>query len=51
MALSGYWTWDGLNDKNAKLPVGTYIMYTEIFNLQGRKKHFKNAIVLTRKLN
>jgi len=51
MALSGYWTWDGLNDKNAKLPVGTYIMYTEIFNLQGRKKHFKNAIVLARKLN
>jgi len=51
MALSGYWTWDGLNDKNAKLPIGTYIMYTEIFNLQGRKKHFKNAIVLARKLN
>ena len=51
MALSGYWTWDGLNDKNGKLPIGTYLLYTEIFNLQGRKKHFKNAIVLARKLN
>lgn len=51
MALSGYWNWDGLNDKGLKLPIGTYIIYTEIFNLQGKKKHFKNSIVLARKLN
>jgi hypothetical protein len=51
MALSGYWNWDGLNDKGLKLPIGTYIIYTEIFNLQGKKKHFKNAIVLARRLN
>lgn len=51
MALNGYWNWDGLNDKRAKLPVGTYIIYTEIFNLQGKKKHFKNAVVLARRLN
>ncbi len=51
LALSGYWNWDGLNDKGIKLPIGTYIIYTEIFNLQGKKKHVKNAIVLARKLN
>ncbi len=51
MALTGYWNWDGLNDKGVKLPIGTYIVYTEIFNLQGKKKHFKNTIVLARKLN
>lgn len=51
MALSGYWNWDGLNDKGLKLPIGTYIIYTEIFNLQGKKKHFKNAITLARRLN
>ena len=51
MALSGYWNWDGLNDKGLKLPIGTYIIYTEIFNLQGKKKHFKNAIILARRLN
>jgi hypothetical protein len=51
LALTGYWNWDGLNDKGIKLPIGTYIVYTEIFNLQGKKKHFKNAIVLARKLN
>ena len=51
LGLSGYWNWDGLDDKGLKLPVGTYIIFTEIFNLQGKKDHFKKAIVLARKLN
>jgi hypothetical protein len=50
LALSGYWNWDGLDDKRNKLPVGTYIIFTEIFNLQGKKERFKNTIVLARKL-
>lgn len=48
---SGYWNWDGLNDKGQKLPVGSYIVFTEIFNLQGRKERFKNTVVLARRLN
>lgn len=48
---TGIWNWDGLNDKGSKLPVGTYIVYTEIFNLQGKRRHFKNAIVLAGKMN
>lgn len=50
LSLSGYWNWDGLDDKGMKLPVGTYVIFTEIFNLQGKKQKFKNAVVLTRKL-
>lgn len=50
LGVSGYWNWDGLDDKGLKLPVGTYILYTEIFNLAGKKKRFKNTIVLARKL-
>ncbi|MEI2755427.1 MAG: lamin tail domain-containing protein [Chitinophagaceae bacterium] len=50
MGLTGYWNWDGLNDKGSKLPTGTYLIFTEIFNLQGKKKQFKNTIVLARKL-
>jgi hypothetical protein len=51
MGLTGYWNWDGLDDKGRKLPVGTYIIFTEIFNLQGKKEKFKNVVVLARKLN
>jgi hypothetical protein len=51
MGIEGYWNWDGLDDKGAKLSIGTYIIFTEIFNLAGKKQQFKSAIVLARKLN
>lgn len=50
LGLSGYWNWDGLDDKGKKLPIGSYIIFTEILNLQGKKGKFKNVIVLARKL-
>ncbi len=50
LAFIGTFRWDGLNDKMGKLPIGTYVVYTEIFNLNGKKKIFKNAVVLTRRL-
>jgi hypothetical protein len=51
LGLNGSWNWDGLNENGQKLPVGTYIIFTEIFNLQAKKQQFKNTIVLARKLN
>jgi hypothetical protein len=48
-SIKGYYRWDGLDDKNQKLPQGIYIIYTEIFNTAGKKKQFKNTIVLARK--
>lgn len=51
LGLEGYWIWDGLDDKKLKLPVGTYILFTEIFNLRGKKENFKNVVVLARPLN
>lgn len=50
LGLEGYWTWDGLDDKRLKLAVGTYILFTEIFNLNGKKEIFKNVLVLARPL-
>ncbi len=51
LALNGYWNWDGLDEKGNRLPIGTYVIYTEIFNLQGKRQHFKNVVVLARKLD
>ena len=51
LGLQGYWVWDGLDDKRLKLAVGTYIVFTEIFNLNGKKEIFKNVVVLARQLN
>jgi hypothetical protein len=45
----GSYRWDGLGDKGQALPVGIYVVYTEIFNLKGKTKKFKNTIVLARR--
>jgi hypothetical protein len=51
LGLKGSWNWDGLNESGQKLSMGTYIVFTEIFNLQGKKQQFKNTVVLARKLS
>jgi hypothetical protein len=51
LSYEGKWTWDGLGEQNQKLPIGTYIVYTEIFNLNGKREQFKNTVVLARKMN
>ncbi len=47
--IKGNYRWDGLGEKDQKLPVGIYIIYTEVFNTDGKKKQFKNVIVLARR--
>lgn len=47
--LKGFYRWDGLGEKNQRLNSGIYIIYTEVFNLQGKTKKYKNVIVVARK--
>jgi hypothetical protein len=51
MGVDGSWHWDGLGENNKKLSVGTYIIRTELFNLEGKKEEFRHTIVLARKQN
>ena len=47
--IKGYYRWDGLGDKMQKLPVGVYLIVTDVFNQEGKKKLFKNQVVLARR--
>jgi hypothetical protein len=49
LGSAGNFVWNGLDEKGQRLPVGQYIVYTALFNLQGKKHHFKNVIVLARR--
>ena len=49
LALQGNIRWDGLDDDQKPLPVGIYIVFTEIFNLRGKTKKFKNVATLARR--
>ena len=49
LGLQGNFRWDGLDDKQGKLPIGSYVVYTEVFNLNGKRKSYKNSLVLARR--
>jgi hypothetical protein len=49
LSLTGQFRWDGLDDKLNRLPVGTYVVLTELFHLNGKTKKYKNAITLVRR--
>lgn len=43
---TGIWSWDGIDDRNQKAAIGRYIVFVQIFDLQGRIRHFKKSAVL-----
>jgi hypothetical protein len=47
--IKGSFRWDGLGEKQQKLPQGIYIFYTEVFNINGKTNKFKNTIVLAKR--
>ena len=49
LSSTGSLRWDGLNDLQQRLPVGPYIIVTEIFNLKGKTKKFKNVVTMARR--
>ena len=38
--------WNGLDDNNNKIPVGVYVVVTEVFSFEGKVKQYKNAVVV-----
>ncbi|MBX2923054.1 MAG: lamin tail domain-containing protein [Chitinophagaceae bacterium] len=48
---SGFFKWDGLDEKNQKLQMGIYVLLVEVYNTEGKTKKFKQAVTLARRLN
>jgi hypothetical protein len=42
--------WDGIMDDNSKAPVGIYVFYIEVFDLDGNVKKYKKVGVLATNL-
>jgi hypothetical protein len=51
LGTTGYWNWNGTDNKGQLLPIGIYIIQAELFNLRGEKQQFRNTVVLAKKLN
>lgn len=49
LATEGNFTWDGFDAVNVPCPIGIYIIYIEMFSLNGEKIVEKHAAVLSRK--
>ena len=48
LSEKGVFRWDGLDEKGRKSPPGVYVILTEVFNLDGHKKNFRNSVTLVR---
>lgn len=49
LGRQGTLRWDGLDNNRRQLPLGIYVIYTELFNLQGKTKKFRNSVTLMRR--
>ncbi len=51
LGTSGTFSWDGITDQNEKGRIGIYIIFVEVFDLNGNIKTYKNTCVLAGRLN
>jgi hypothetical protein len=50
LGTSGVINWDGIRDDNSKAPIGIYVFYIQVFDLDGNVKKYKKVGVLASKL-
>ena len=48
LTSSGIITWDGTDEQHQRAPVGVYIVYASIFDLQGKVRTWKRPLVLAK---
>ncbi|QMU30127.1 lamin tail domain-containing protein [Adhaeribacter radiodurans] len=50
LANQGFFQWDGTNNQQQKAPIGYYVLFIQLFNLQGNVQTFKETVVVGGKL-
>lgn len=50
LGLAGSFRWDGLDENQRRLPAGMYIVLTEIFDLKGNTRKWKQVVTLAKRL-
>lgn len=50
LGISGSVNWDGIQDDNTKAAVGIYVIFIQVFDLDGNVKQYKKTAVLATKL-
>lgn len=50
LGVSGSINWDGIQDDNTKAAVGIYVIFIQVFDLDGNVKQFKKTAVLASRL-
>jgi len=50
LGVEGAVNWDGIQDDNSKAPIGIYIFYIQVYDLNGNVKKYKKTGVLASKL-
>lgn len=51
LGTSGTYSWNGITNDNQKAPIGIYIVYFEVFDIDGNKNSYKMTAVLGGFLN
>ena len=51
LGVSGTFSWDGINESNEKARIGIYIIFAEIFDVDGNVKSYKKTTVLAGRFN
>lgn len=46
VAEEGVLVWNGLDSRGRRVPIGTYVVVTEVFDFEGRVKRYKNAVAV-----
>ena len=46
LAISGYWNWNGLDDRERACPPGVYVVVIQQFGLNGKKQIAKRPVII-----